>query len=32
MKAIAAMKAGEFAGEITPVDVAERSLDLEAPR
>jgi acetyl-CoA acyltransferase len=30
MKAIAAMKAGEFAGEITPVDVAERSVDLES--
>jgi acetyl-CoA acyltransferase len=28
MKAIAAMKAGEFAAEITPVDVAERSVDL----
>ncbi len=28
MKAVAAMKAGEFADEITPVDVAERSLDL----
>jgi len=28
MKAIAAMKAGEFTGEITPVDVQERSLDL----
>jgi acetyl-CoA acyltransferase len=30
MKAIAAMKAGEFADEITPVDVAERSLDLDS--
>jgi len=30
MKAIAAMKAGEFASEITPVDVAERSVDLES--
>jgi acetyl-CoA acyltransferase len=30
MKAIAAMKAGEFAGEITPVEVAERSVDLES--
>ena len=30
MKAIAAMKAGEFADEITPVDVAERSVDLES--
>ncbi|MEP6824634.1 MAG: acetyl-CoA C-acyltransferase, partial [Ramlibacter sp.] len=29
MKAIAAMKAGEFTGEITPVEVAERSVDLE---
>ncbi len=28
MKAIAAMKAGEFAAEITPVEVAERSVDL----
>jgi acetyl-CoA acyltransferase len=28
MKAIAAMKAGEFANEITAVDVAERSVDL----
>jgi hypothetical protein len=28
MKAIAAMKAGEFANEITPVEVAERSVDL----
>ncbi len=30
MKAIAAMKAGEFANEITPIDVAERSVDLES--
>jgi acetyl-CoA acyltransferase len=30
MKAIAAMKAGEFANEITPIEVAERSVDLEA--
>jgi acetyl-CoA acyltransferase len=30
MKAIAAMKAGEFANEITPVEVAERSVDLES--
>lgn len=30
MKALAAMKAGEFAGEITPVEVAERSVDLES--
>ena len=30
MKAVAAMKAGEFADEITPVDVAERSVDLES--
>jgi acetyl-CoA acyltransferase len=30
MKAIAAMKAGEFADEITPVDVAERSVDLDS--
>jgi len=30
MKAIAAMKAGEFAAEITPVEVAERSVDLES--
>jgi len=29
MKAIAAMKAGEFADEITPVEVAERSVDLD---
>ncbi len=29
MKAIAAMKAGEFGDEITPVDVAERAVDLE---
>ncbi len=28
MKAIAAMKAGEFAGEITPVQVSDRSVDL----
>jgi acetyl-CoA acyltransferase len=30
MKAIAAMKAGEFAGEMTEVEVEERSVDLEA--
>jgi acetyl-CoA acyltransferase len=30
MKAIAAMKAGEFSAEITPVEVADRSLDLDA--
>jgi acetyl-CoA acyltransferase len=30
MKAIAAMKAGEFGDEITAVEVAERSLDLES--
>jgi acetyl-CoA acyltransferase len=30
MRAVAAMKAGEFADEITPVDVAERSVDLDA--
>src|SRR4051812_32563244 len=30
MKAIAAMKAGDFADEITPVDVAERSVDLDS--
>jgi acetyl-CoA acyltransferase len=30
MKAIAAMKAGEFADEMTEVEVAERSLDLES--
>jgi len=30
MKALAAMKAGEFADEITPVEVAERSVDLES--
>jgi acetyl-CoA acyltransferase len=29
LKAIAAMKAGEFTGEITPVEVQERSVDLE---
>lgn len=29
MKALAAMKAGEFASEMTEVEVAERSLDLE---
>jgi acetyl-CoA acyltransferase len=28
MKAIAAMKAGEFANEITPVEVSDRSVDL----
>jgi acetyl-CoA acyltransferase len=32
MKALAAMKSGEFAGEITPVEVAERSVDLEAAK
>ncbi len=30
MKALAAMKAGEFTNEITPVDVAERSVDLNS--
>lgn len=30
MKAVAAMQAGEFASEITPVEVAERSLDLDS--
>ena len=30
MKAIAAMKAGEFANEITSVEVAERSVDLDS--
>ena len=30
MKALAAMKAGEFTSEITPVDVDERSLDLDS--
>ncbi|TAL69037.1 MAG: acetyl-CoA C-acyltransferase [Burkholderiaceae bacterium] len=30
MRAVAAMKAGEFADEITSVDVAERSVDLDA--
>ena len=30
MKAIAAMKAGEFAAEITGVEVAERTVDLES--
>jgi acetyl-CoA acyltransferase len=30
MKAIAAMKAGEFTDEITPIDVQERSVDLES--
>jgi acetyl-CoA acyltransferase len=30
MKALAAMKSGEFADEITPVEVAERSVDLDA--
>ncbi len=30
MKALAAMKAGEFGDEITPVDVEERTLDLDA--
>ncbi len=30
MKALAAMKAGEFGDEITPVQVEERSVDLEA--
>jgi len=30
MKALAAMKAGEFGDEITPVEVAERSVDLES--
>ncbi len=30
MKALAAMKAGEFGDEITPVEVAERAVDLDA--
>ena len=30
MKALAAMKAGEFANEITAIDVAERSVDLDS--
>lgn len=30
MKAVAAMKAGEFANEITPIDVADRSVDLDS--
>src|SRR5512141_244516 len=30
MKALAAMKAGEFGDEITPVEVADRAVDLEA--
>jgi acetyl-CoA acyltransferase len=30
MKAVAAMAAGEFGNEITPIDVEERSLDLES--
>jgi len=30
MKAVAAMAAGEFAAEITPIDVEERSVDLES--
>ncbi len=30
MKALAAMKAGEFSDEITPVEVAERAVDLDA--
>jgi acetyl-CoA acyltransferase len=30
MKALAAMKAGEFAHEMTPVEVEERSVDLES--
>jgi acetyl-CoA acyltransferase len=32
MKALAAMQAGEFADEITPVEVADRSLDLDAAK
>ena len=32
MKALAAMKAGEFAAEITPVEVTDRSLDLDAAK
>jgi acetyl-CoA acyltransferase len=32
MKALAAMKAGEFGDEITPVEVAERAVDLAAAR
>jgi acetyl-CoA acyltransferase len=30
MKAVAAMNAGEFANEMTPVEVSERSVDLES--
>jgi len=30
MKALAAMQAGEFSAEITPVEVAQRSVDLDA--
>jgi acetyl-CoA acyltransferase len=30
MKAVAAMKAGEFANEITPIDVADRSVNLDS--
>jgi acetyl-CoA acyltransferase len=30
MRAVAAMKAGEFANEMTPVDVAERVVDLDS--
>ncbi|MBA2964747.1 MULTISPECIES: acetyl-CoA C-acyltransferase [Ramlibacter] len=30
MRAVAAMQAGEFADEITPVEVAERSVDLDS--
>jgi len=32
MKALAAMQAGEFADEITPVEVAERAVDLDAAK
>jgi acetyl-CoA acyltransferase len=32
MKAIAAMKAGDFAGEMTEVEVADRSVDLESAK
>jgi acetyl-CoA acyltransferase len=32
MRALAAMKSGEFADEITPVDVAERSVDLDSAK
>jgi acetyl-CoA acyltransferase len=32
MKALSAMKSGEFADEITPVEVAERSVDLDSAK